>query len=51
MDGARDQLLAGAGLPGDEHRGIGRGDLAHLLHHRLQALGAADEVSIVAGGL
>ena len=34
---ARDELLAGAGLAGDEHADVGRGDLLQLaehLHHR-----------------
>ena len=30
MDGTRDQLLAGSGLAGDEHRCIGSAHLTHL---------------------
>src|SRR6266404_549774 len=33
---ARDELLAGAGLAGDEHRRVGRRDLRHARQHRTQ---------------
>ena len=46
MDGAGDDLLAGAGLAQEEHAGIGRGDLAHVLHHRAQALRGPDEIPL-----
>src|SRR5678815_4391417 len=33
VDLARDQLLAGAGLAGDQHRDVGRRDLLDLAEH------------------
>ena len=44
MDGARDQLLAGAGLARDEHGRIGRRDGLDLLQHAPQRGAAADDV-------
>ena len=39
VDGARHQLLAGAGLAGDQHGGVAVGDEAdHLLHPRIAGL-------------
>ena len=40
---ARDQLLAGAALAGDEHRGLGRRDPAHQLEHPLHRRRLADQ--------
>ena len=36
MDRAGDELLARAGLAGDQHGGVGPGDLGHAGEHRLQ---------------
>ena len=44
MDGAGDELLAGAALSGDEHGRIGGRDELDLLHHLLQAGTAAHDV-------
>lgn len=43
VDEPRRQLLAGAGLPRDEDRGIHRGDLVDIPHQRLDGGGAADQ--------
>ena len=51
VDGARDQLLAGAGLAEHEHRGVGRGDHLDVAEHALHHLGAADDLAEVALGL
>jgi hypothetical protein len=44
VDGAGDQLLAGAGLPGDEHGGVGRRDLLHLAEHGEERGAVADHL-------
>jgi len=42
-------LLAGAALAGDEHRGVGRGDLVGELHHARHGRVAIKEVGRLAG--
>ena len=42
---ARDELLAGAGLAGDEHRDVGGGDLLDLLEDLLHRRARADDVA------
>ncbi len=44
VDRPGDQLLAGAGLAGDEHRGVGRRHPADLVEHRQQRGGPADDL-------
>ena len=44
VDGVGDQLLAGAGLAADEHRGVGLRDLRHLLVHLPRGTAGADDV-------
>jgi hypothetical protein len=44
VDGAGDQLLAGASLPGDEDGGVGRGDALNSTQHRQQRVAAADHL-------
>ena len=43
VDGVRDQLLAGARLAANEHRGVGRGHLRHLLVHLAHRPARADD--------
>ena len=43
MDGARDDLLAGARLAEDQHRRVRCGDLLDALHHAAQAGARADD--------
>ena len=52
VDGARRQLLAGAGLAGDEHGGVDLGELADLLEDAGERGAGADHVGIalVGGG-
>ena len=45
MDGRRDQLLAGAALAVDQHRGVGRRDLHDDVLHLGHTLGGPDEVA------
>ena len=44
MDGPGDELLARAGLAGDQHGGIGRRDLGHVGEHRPEGRGGADDL-------
>ena len=44
MDRARDQLLAGARLAGDEHAGIGARNLLHQTEDLLDVVAFADDV-------
>ena len=44
MDGAGDQLLAGARLAGDEHGGVGRRHAADLVEHGEQRGGSTDDL-------
>src|SRR5262245_37605090 len=44
VDGARDELLAGAGLSHDQHRRIRRSDLSYLGEHVADRSGAADDL-------
>ena len=45
VDGAGDQLLAGAGLAGDQHRGVGRRDADRPFRARRAAPGCAPTIS------
>ena len=47
VDGARHQLLAGAGLAGDEHRALGLGDQLGALDHLLHRAAAADDAVVI----
>ena len=47
VDGARDQLLAGAGLAGDQHRALGLRDQARGPNHLLHQAAAADDAVVV----
>ena len=47
VDRARDQLLAGAGLAGDEHRALGLGDELGAADHVLHRPAAADDAVVV----
>ena len=47
VDRARDQLLAGAGLAGDEHRALGRRHQLGALDHLLDRAAAADDAVVV----
>ena len=47
VDGAGDDLLAGAAFPRDEHGGVGVGDLPDELEHGLHGIGAADDAEVV----
>ena len=47
VDGPRDQLLAGAGLAGDQDGGVGRRDLLDPAQHRQQRLAAAHHLGEV----
>ena len=49
VDVARQHLLAGAGFAGDQHRGVGGGDLLRELHHLRHRLVAPDEFAGVVG--
>ncbi len=49
MNGARDQLLAGAGLAGDEDRGRRRRDLVDAFRDTAHRAGTADEIVDAAG--
>ena len=44
MDGAGDQFLARTGFAGDEHRGVGGSDAAHVVEHLHQGGTAADDL-------
>ena len=45
VDLARDQLLAGAGLAGDQHRDVGGRDLLDLAEHLLHRRRRADDLA------
>ena len=47
MDGARDELLAGAGLAGDEHRALGLGHELRALDHVFHRAAAPDDAVVV----
>ena len=47
VDRARDQLLAGPGLAGDEHRALGLGDQLGAIDHFLHRPAAADDAVVV----
>ena len=49
VDVARQHLLAGAGLAGDQHRGVGGGDLLRELHHLRHRLVAIDQLAVIVG--
>ena len=51
MDRVRDQLLAGARLAADQHRGVGAGDLGDLIEHLAHRPAGADQVGEVVLGL
>ena len=51
VDRARDQLLAGAALAGDEHGGVARRDLLDRAPHDRHLLAAADQLGEPAVGL
>ena len=44
VDSACDQLLAGTGLAGHEHGGVGGGDLLHRFERRVERPRAADDL-------
>ena len=48
VDGARDQLLAGAGLAGDQHGGVGRRDQLDLAQRLLDRGAVADDAAVIA---
>ena len=50
MDRARDELLAGAGLALNQHRGVGRRDGLHLLEDALQRCALPDDLLEVVFG-
>ena len=47
MHEAGEHLLAGAGLAGDQHRGIARRDLLRELHHSRHGVIAVDEIAMI----
>ena len=47
VERARDELLAGAALAGDQHGRIRLRELVHLLHQRLHRAAAGDQVTVV----
>jgi hypothetical protein len=49
VDVARQHLLAGAGLAGDQHGGIGGGNLLGKLHHLRHRLVAPDQLAVIVG--
>ena len=51
VDGARDQLLAGAGLAGDEHRALRFGDQLRPRDHVEDRAAAADDAVVIVFGV
>src|SRR5262245_31788163 len=45
MDGAREQLLAGAGLAEEQHRRVGVGDVTDLLEGRAEGGASTDDLA------